>query len=122
MIAFLLGVQSNFNKNLDINQESQRVDKEEKLKVLVTHTEGSYLMEINSVPQPFDVAGSYPYVLWVNGERFTIPMEQLETIVTQIGKENIPLIDRNDIHKGWLRSFFATDLVNFSEPNTISKQ
>lgn len=112
MIAFLLGVQSNFNKDLVPEKSPQEIDKK-KLKVLVTHTEGSYLMEINSVPEPFDVAGSYPYVLWVNGRRFNVPMQELKGIVAQIGKENIPPIDNNDIHKGWMRSFFAVDDADF---------
>ena len=113
MIAFLLGTQSNFNKPI-VKQEPKNFQLD-KLKVLVTHTEGSYLMEINSVPKPFDVDGSYPYVLWVNGKRFKLPMKDLKEMVAKIGEENIPPIDNNDIHKGWMRSFFAVDNADFFE-------
>ena len=108
LIAFLLGAQSNFNKPHKRENTIEPIGAD-KLKVLVTHTEGSYLMEINSVPQPFDIAGTYPYVLWINGKRFSMPQEDLKDIVAKIGAENIPTINSNDIHKGWLRSFFAEE-------------
>lgn len=108
LIAFLLGAQSNFNKPSKTEPTTEPIASD-KLKVLVTHTEGSYLMEINSVPKPFDIAGSYPYVLWINGKRFSMPQKELEDIVVKIGEENIPTINSNDIHKGWLRSFFAEE-------------
>lgn len=119
MIAFLLGAQSNFNKTFVYEKQPQKFEGK-KLKVLVTHTEGSYLMEINSVPQPFDIAGNYPYVLWINGARFHVPSKQLESVVASVGKENIPAINSNDIHKGWLRSFFAVDHADFP-PFNFSK-
>lgn len=122
IIAFLLGTQANFNKFPPKQTESPDILQKENLKVLVTHTQGSYLMEINNVPEPFDVAGNYPYVLWVNGKRFSVPKNDLKNIVAQIGKENIPDIDRNDIHKGWMRSFFAVEASDFSKPNfTLNK-
>ncbi len=117
IIAFLLGTQANFNKLPPKQPDSQESLQKENLKVLVTHTQGSYLMEINNIPEPFDVAGNYPYVLWINGERFSAPMNDLKNIVAQIGKENIPDIDRNDIHKGWMRSFFAVEASDFSKSN-----
>ena len=115
MIAFLLGTQSNFNKPIAKQKQEPKILESDKLKVLVTHTEGSYLMEINSVPKPFDVDGSYPYVLWVNGKRFKLPMKDLKEMIAKIGEENIPPIDNNDIHKGWMRSFFAVDNADFLE-------
>lgn len=66
------------------------------------------LMEINSVPPPFDVAGNYPYVLWINGRRVqNIPMGELRAVVNKVGKENIKQIDLADIHKGWLTPHYG---------------
>ena len=115
MIAFLLGTQSNFNEPITKQKQEPKNLNLDKLKVLVTHTEGSYLMEINSVPKPFDVDGSYPYVLWVNGKRFNVPTDDLTEMGAKIGEENIPSIDNNDIHRGWMRSFFAVDEADFIE-------
>ena len=115
MIAFLLGTQSNFNEPITKQKQEPKNLNLDKLKVLVTHTEGSYLMEINSVPKPFDVDGSYPYVLWVNGKRFNVPIDDLKEMVAKIGEGNIPSIDNNDIHRGWMRSFFAVDEADFIE-------
>ena len=115
LIAFLLGAQSNFNQaSPQIKTEEPKKENQESAptKVIVAHTEGTYLMEINSIPEPFDIAGSRPYVLWINGHRFNVPKQDLKNIIAKIGKENIPAIDRSDIHKGWMRSFFA-------EPQTI---
>jgi hypothetical protein len=66
------------------------------------------LMEVNSVPHPFSLAGSYPYALWVNGERFNVPAHYLNAIISEIGVDNIPEIKRGeDIHKGWIYPYFA---------------
>ena len=64
-------------------------------------------IEINSVPFPFDLNGHYPYVVWMNGKRVELPKEDLITLVNKVGKENIPLADTKDIHKGWLSPYFA---------------
>lgn len=105
MIAFLIGAQSNFNQAFDEKIQPKSFSKDS-YKVLVEHAKGCYLIEVNSIPEPFDIAGSRPYVLWVNGERFNVPKQDLKNIIEKVGRENIPPIDRNDIHKGWMRSFF----------------
>ena len=64
-------------------------------------------IEINSVPFPFDLNGHYPYVVWMNGKRVELPKEDLITLVNKVGKENIPLADTKDIHRGWLSPYFA---------------
>ena len=66
------------------------------------------LIEVNSVPHPFSLAGSYPYVLWVNGERFNVPVHYLNAIISEIGIDNIPEIKSGqDIHKGWIYPHFV---------------
>jgi len=65
------------------------------------------LMEINSVPQPFDLNGRSPYVLWVNGSRVDLPMEDLAYLVNKIGAKNIRPIEIADIHQGWLFPHFV---------------
>ena len=65
-------------------------------------------MEINSVPPPFDVAGNFPYVLWINGKHIPYPpQEGLGGIVAKVGKDNIPPIDPKDIHKGWMEPHYG---------------
>ena len=64
------------------------------------------LIEINSVPHPFDLAGNNPYVVWMNGKRVKLPKQDLSELVSKVGEENIPEIDSSDIHKGWLFPHF----------------
>ena len=60
------------------------------------------LIEINSVPPPFDLASNNPYVVWMNGKRVKLPKQDLTELVSKVGEENIPKINPHDIHKGWL--------------------
>ena len=111
LIAFWLGSETNFSltkaqvKNSPTEAESNST---EAVKVLVTHPEGPYLMEINDVPPPFDVAGNFPYVLWINGKHIpSPPYKDLSGVVAKVGESNIPSIDPADIHKGWLEPHYA---------------
>jgi len=65
------------------------------------------LMEINSVPPPFDLNGRSPYVLWVNGVKTDLPMEDLVYLVNKVGLEDIKPIGIADIHQGWLWPHFV---------------
>jgi hypothetical protein len=67
------------------------------------------VIEINSVPPPFDVNGVMPYVVWVNGSRVDMPKKDVMVLVSKIGKENIKTAKSNDIHRGWLYSYFKGD-------------
>jgi hypothetical protein len=110
LIAFGLGCQTNFNQESTMRNSSAKPEnnQSESVKVLITHPEGPYLMEINSVPPPFDVAGNFPYVLWVNGKHIPRPpYKDLNEIVAKVGKDNIPPIDPKDIHKGWIVPHYA---------------
>lgn len=69
-------------------------------------------IEINSVPPPFDIDGRYPYVVWVNGERVSMPKKDIVSLVNKIGKENIKRADTGDIHRGWLFSHLKGDPSN----------
>ncbi len=64
------------------------------------------LIEINSIPPPFDVAGNNPYVLWVNGCRIDMSKKDLIEFVNKIGMENIEPMQTSDIHKGWIQPHF----------------
>ena len=70
------------------------------------------VIEINSVPFPFNVNGTQPYVVWANGRRVNMPHKDIKSLVNQIGEENIKRADSEDIHRGWLYSYFKGDLVN----------
>jgi hypothetical protein len=60
------------------------------------------LIEINSVPAPFNLGGDDPYVVWMNGRKVDLPKKDLVELVNKVGLQNIPDIDPVDIHKGWL--------------------
>ena len=70
------------------------------------------VIEINSVPPPFDVNGLMPYVVWVNGCRVEMPKKDVMVLVSKIGKENIKTAKGNDIHRGWLYSYLKGDPSN----------
>ena len=70
------------------------------------------VIEINSVPPPFDVNGVMPYVVWVNGSRVDMPKKDIIALVNKIGKENIKRADTGDIHRGWLFSHLKGDPSN----------
>ena len=65
------------------------------------------LIEINSVPPPFDISGRDPYIVWMNGRKVNLPKKDLVALVNKVGKENIPKLDPHDIHKGWLWPHYA---------------
>ena len=67
------------------------------------------VIEINSVPFPFNVNGTQPYVVWVNGERVDMPHKEIMALVNKIGEENIKRADSKDIHRGWLFSHLKGD-------------
>jgi len=70
------------------------------------------VIEINSVPPPFDVNGLMPYVVWANGRRVDMPKKDVMVLVSKIGKENIKIAKGTDIHRGWLYSYFKGDPAN----------
>jgi hypothetical protein len=78
-------------------------------------------IEINSVPPPFDIDGRYPYVVWVNGERVSMPKKDIVSLVNKIGKENIKRADTGDIHRGWLFSHLKGDPSNEFEQKQRSE-
>ena len=65
-------------------------------------TKGQVMIEVNSVPFPFNLNENNPYAVWMNGKRVSLPKEDLDKLVNKVGAENIPEINKGDIHKGWL--------------------
>ena len=70
------------------------------------------VIEINSIPPPFDVNGAYPYVVWANGRRVNMPKKDIMILVDKIGKDNIKRSNTSDIHRGWLFSYFGGDTTD----------
>ena len=58
------------------------------------------LIEINSIPHPFNVNGIHPYVVWVNGQRVDLPRDEVLSLINKIGAENIKPPSNKDIHLG----------------------
>jgi|TARA_B100001094_G_scaffold327178_1_gene384763 hypothetical protein len=70
------------------------------------------LIEINNVPPPFDVAGNFPYVLWINGMYISNPDHKaLHEIINKIGEDRIPGINPKDIHNGWIQPRFVKKYI-----------
>ena len=63
-------------------------------------------LEINAVPPPFNMAGHYPYVVWMNGQRVQLPKKDILLLVEKVGAQNIPMANQEDIHRGWLFPYF----------------
>ena len=63
-------------------------------------------IEINQVPPPFDIGGLDPYVIWVNGARVKVPNHYIDSIIENIGRDNIKPIDIPNLHEGWIRPHF----------------
>ena len=75
---------------------------------LPTKNKAPILIEINNVPPPFDVAGNFPYVLWINGMYISNPdYKALHSIINNIGEDRIPGINPKDIHEGWIQPRFV---------------
>ena len=70
------------------------------------------VIEVNSIPFPFNVNGTQPYVVWVNGRRVDMAKKDIMVLVDKIGKDNIKGADPADIHRGWLFSYFKGDPSN----------
>jgi hypothetical protein len=70
--------------------------------------EAIVLIEINSVPPPFDINSKNPYAVWINGKKVDPPIEYIEALVHKVGEENIPKINKKDIHKGWLHPWYVS--------------
>ena len=60
------------------------------------------IIEINSIPPPFNINGRFPYVVWMNGKRVDMPQKDILALIKKIGKENIKPSNNKDIHIGWL--------------------
>ena len=74
------------------------------------HPKFKHFIEINSVPHPFDVDGTHPYVLWINGKKMnTFKIKhQLAEIVNSFEEEEIQAPPYPDIHQGWMSSNLFT--------------
>lgn len=63
-------------------------------------------VQVNSLPHPFNLNGSMPYQVWVNGERLPLNSERAKEIVSLLDLEPFEQPkDTAEIHNGagWLR-------------------
>ena len=65
-------------------------------------------VQVNSLPHPFNLNGTMPYQVWVNGERLPLKSEKADKLVEllDLGEFEQPE-DTAEIHSGagWLRPF-----------------
>ena len=64
------------------------------------------LIEINSIPPPFDISGLDPYIVWINGCRVSVPKKHVLDFVDKVGKDKITPITTADIHNGWIQPHY----------------
>lgn len=72
---------------------------------LIPTSPPKYNVQINPVPFPFNMTGSY--VVWVNNERVHLDKKQLDTLVSKLNLSTERPKDTAEIHngEGWLRPF-----------------
>ena len=65
-------------------------------------------IQVNSLPHPFNLNGSMPYQVWVNGERLPLKGEKTDKLIEllELGEFEQPE-DTVEIHSGagWIRPF-----------------
>jgi hypothetical protein len=68
-----------------------------------------YNVQINPVPFPFNMTGSY--VVWVNNERVHLDKKQLDTLVSKLNLSTEKPKDTAEIHngEGWLKPFGSSE-------------
>lgn len=65
-------------------------------------------IQVNSLPHPFNLNGSMPYQVWVNGERLPLRGEKTEKLIELLDLNEFEQPeDTAEIHSGagWLRPF-----------------
>jgi hypothetical protein len=69
-----------------------------------------HVIEINSVPHPFNLGGYEPYVVWVNGQRINLTLNQKKDLINIIKAENIKPVSEADLHSGdgWLHPLYPS--------------
>ena len=62
------------------------------------------LIEVNRLPHPFNVNGTLPYAVWVDGERLPLNSAEAQKIVDSLNLEFKQPKDTAKIHsgEGWL--------------------
>ena len=72
-------------------------------------------IQVNSLPHPFNLNGTLPYQVWVDGERLPLRGEKVDKIIEllDLGEFKQPE-DTAEIHngEGWLRPLPTTKLID----------
>jgi len=69
-----------------------------------------HVIEINSVPHPFNLNGHNPYVVWVNGKLIKLTSNQKKELINIVKAENIKPVSDADLHSGdgWLHPLYPS--------------
>jgi hypothetical protein len=103
-LILLMGCHSHKPKG-NIKEENHKTLPELPKHFLIPTSPPKYNVQINPVPFPFNVTGSY--VVWVNNERIHLNKNQLDTLVSKLNLSTERPKDTAEIHngEGWLRPF-----------------
>lgn len=104
LLTLLMGCHSHKAKD-NIKEENDKTLPELPKHFLIPTAPPKYNVQINPVPFPFNMTGSY--VVWVNNERVHLDKKQLDTLVSKLNLSTERPKDTAEIHngEGWLRPF-----------------
>jgi hypothetical protein len=89
----------------NIKEENHKTLPELPKHFLIPTSPPKYNVQINPVPFPFNITGSY--VVWVNNEKVNLNKQQLDALVSKLNLPTEKPKDTAKIHngEGWLRPF-----------------
>jgi hypothetical protein len=103
-LILLMGCHSHKPKG-NIKEENHKTLPELPKHFLIPTSPPKYNVQINPVPFPFNITGSY--VVWVNNEKVNLNKQQLDALVSKLNLPTEKPKDTAKIHngEGWLRPF-----------------
>ena len=104
LLILLMGCHSHKSKD-NTQEENHKILPELPKHFLIPTSPPKYNVQINPVPFPFNITGSY--VVWVNNERVHLNKTQLDALVSKLNLSTERPKDTAEIHNGdgWLRPF-----------------
>ena len=118
LLILLCGCQSQ-----KIKEEPQNIEEKPLFDLpkhfLVPTSPPKYNIQINSIPHPFNLNGSHPYAVWVNGERLPLSGSQVRVLAQSLNLKFQQPKDTAEIHNG---NGWQHPLKLNSEPNPKQNQ
>ena len=106
-MGMFFGMGFSFSEALRKNDREVASEKPSPIKLIPPFPTSINRMQINSIPHPFNLNGTNPYAIWVNGERLRLNREQTKAIAANLNIKFSQPKDSEEIHSGsgWQRPF-----------------